>query len=102
SFGQSGPSGGPAVLPTGSASSEPSWNGDQTELAYVDRTSGTGSIDVVAADGKSQPQVVAAGSANADFHRPVFAPGAGSTVLAFTEWISGGQQSALCFVDTSQ
>ncbi len=98
-FGASGPSGTPVAPPTGSASSEPSWNADQTELAYVDRTSGTGSIDVVAADGKSQPQVVASGSATADFHRPVFAPATGSTVLAFTAWASN--QGALCFADTS-
>ncbi len=101
SFAQNGPLGGPAALATaGSAASEPSWNADQTELAYVDHTAGTGSIEVVAADGKSPPQPVAAGSPTADFHRPVFAPAAGSTVLAFTEW--SNNQSSLCLADTSQ
>jgi beta-lactam-binding protein with PASTA domain len=99
SFGQSGPSGTPVAPPTGSAASEPTWNADQTQLAYVDRSAGGGSIDVVAADGKSSPQTVAQGSATVDFHRPVFAPVAGSTVLVFTEW--SNNQSSLCFADTS-
>jgi beta-lactam-binding protein with PASTA domain len=100
SFGANGPSATPVVPPTGSASSEPSWNADQTELAYVDRSAGGGSIDVVAADGSSPPQTVAQGSATVDFHRPVFAPIAGSTVIAFTEW--SNNESSLCFADTSQ
>jgi beta-lactam-binding protein with PASTA domain len=102
SFDLQGPAGAPAALTTaGSAASEPSWNSDQTELAYVDHSAGGGSIEVVAADGSSSPQAVAQGSATTDYHRPVFAPLAGSTVLAFTEWISG-TQSALCFADISQ
>jgi beta-lactam-binding protein with PASTA domain len=100
SFGANGPAGSPVVPATGSASSEPSWNAAQTELAYIDRSAGGGSVDVVAADGKSAPQIVAQGSATVDFHRPVFAPVAGSTVVAFTEW--SNNQSSLCFADTSQ
>jgi beta-lactam-binding protein with PASTA domain len=98
SFGASGPSGSPLRLTSSTAAIEPSWNADGTELTYVDRTSGSGTVEIVAADGKSQPRPVATG---ADYHRPVFAPLAGSGVIAFTRW-DGGTQSALCFLDTSQ
>jgi beta-lactam-binding protein with PASTA domain len=98
SFGAGGPSGSPLRLTSSTAAIEPSWNADGTQLTYVDRTSGTGTVEVVAADGKTPPQAVATG---ADYHRPVFAPVAGSGVIAFTRW-DGGTQSALCFLDTSQ
>jgi hypothetical protein len=98
-FGSSGPSGSPLRLTSSTAAIEPSWNADGTELAYVDRTTGTGTVEIVAADGKSPPQPVASG---ADYHRPVFAPLPGSSVLAFTRWDNGGTQSALCFLDASQ
>ncbi len=98
SFGAGGPSGSPLRLTSSTAAIEPSWNADGTELTYVDRTSGTGTVEIVAADGKSQPQAVASGT---DYHRPVFAPVPGSSVLAFTRW-DGGTQSALCFLDASQ
>jgi len=93
-FTATGPSGQPLRLSAGSAALEPSWNADQTELAYVDRTSGSGAIEVVAADGKTPPQSVAA---SGDYHRPVFAPFAGSQVLAFTQWIGG--TASLCLLD---
>ena len=91
SFGAGGPSGSPLRLTSGTAAIEPSWNADGTELTYVDRTSGTGTVEIVAADGKSPPQAVASG---ADYHRPVFAPVPGSSVLAFTRW-TGGTERAL-------
>jgi beta-lactam-binding protein with PASTA domain len=98
SFGANGPSGAPLRLTSSTAAIEPSWNADGTELAFVDRTTGSGTVEVVAADGKSPPQPVASG---ADYHRPVFAPLAGSSLLAFTRW-DNGTQSALCFLDSSQ
>ncbi len=93
-FGATGPAGQPLRLSAGSAALEPSWNADQTELAYVDRTSGSGAIEVVQADGKTPPQTVAS---SGDYHRPVFAPLAGSQVLAFTQW--SGNTASLCLLD---
>ena len=97
SFGASGQVGQPLKLAPGTADEEPSWNADHTLVAFVDRSTGSGTIDVAPADGSAPPQPVATG---ADYHRPVFAPLAGSGLLVFARWT--GATSSLCFLDINQ
>jgi beta-lactam-binding protein with PASTA domain len=86
---------------TGSTDTEPSWSADGTMIAYDSRASAAGSpgaVHVVSVDGSNDRLVPGTG----DYHRPVFAPLAGSGLLAFTQILtdaSGQRRGALCVVD---
>jgi beta-lactam-binding protein with PASTA domain len=85
---------------TGTIDTEPSWNADGTLIAYSSRPTagGAGTIHVVAADGSDDRTVPGGG----DYHRPAFAPLAGSGLLAFTQIVTGtggGSTGALCVVN---
>ncbi len=99
SFGATGPAGSPLQLTPGTETFEPSWNAAGTEIAFIDDTTGMGTVEVAAADGKTPPVTVATG---ADYHRPVFAPLVGSDLLAFTRWDTGDATSSLCILNPDQ